>query len=356
MDKELNQEGEWRLWFLEDGGRKKVFACAGPEERMRVAYCEAVKAGREAILVDHLGVKQLPVDLQKVLAAEETNNWIEQEKFNAVIEKLVGSAFERIADIGSQIEAGDKCNAQKIDSIKRDFVQFAHESGSTQGSLANQVSKLRIDLDRQRDASVNREKRVISKIGQFRLDAAQERERFAEVCRQVDSIIERLKDFPEFVEKVSRGDEEPVIESDSIPRDVVEQLAKRVDQIAAQLEQQKASTRDHMVALHWDSVRDRFQCLVNEFHAFRDQSKGLIDQLSDAVTKLEGQNAEFQATTKADIASLTHNIERLGRDVSGNKAMWMRIDDRLGVYRAQVRKLAKELQEKAETKIRIRFW
>ena len=31
-------------------------------------------------------------------------------------------------------------------------------------------------------------------------------------------------------------------------------------------------------------------------------------------------------------------------------------DNLLGVYRALVRKLAKELQEKAETKIRIRFW
>ena len=314
MDKELNQEGEWRLWFLEDDGRKKVLAAAGPEERMRVAFKHAVRTGREAILVDHLGVKQLPVDLQTVLAAE----WIEQEKFNAAIEKLVGSALERIADLGSQIEAGDKCNAQKIDSIKRDFVQFAHESGSTQGSLANQVSKLRIDLDRQRDASVNREKRVISKIGQFRLDAAQERERFAEVCRQVDSIIERLKDFPEIMADINRGDEEPFLDA--------------------------------------DSLGDQVHCLANEFHAFRDQSKGLIDQLSDAVTQLEGQNAEFQATTKADIGSLTNDIERLDREVSGNKAMWIRIDNLLGVYRALVRKLAKELQEKAETKIRIRFW
>jgi hypothetical protein len=211
MDKNFSPEGEWRLWFIEDGGRKKVFASAGSEERMRVAFAEAVKAGRNAILVDHLGVKQLPVDESPAITADDTHNWTEQEKFNAAVlnrMQLLASAVDTLAnlmlkgsvDFGLRIDAVDKKNADAISRINSEANEFALVVG-------NDIRKLRKFV-------ISRDKRLAEGIGLVREMVQFDRDGLIDVSGKVDAINERLKEFPEVVERLNRGDEEPV-ESDS---------------------------------------------------------------------------------------------------------------------------------------------
>jgi len=267
MDKNFSPEGEWRLWFIEDGGRKKVFASTGSEERMRVAFAEAVKAGRNAILVDHLGVKHLPVDESPAITADDTHNWTEQEKFNAAVlnrMQVLSSAVDTLAnlllkgsvDLGLRIDAVDvkgllgrvselgtlvaKIEQQLDDSSLRDLVEHLAECVGRISTLQidlglridavdkkNADAILRInseadefalvvgnDIRKLRQFVISRDKRSAEGIGRVREMVQFDRDGLIDVSAKVDAINERLKEFPEVVEQLNRGDEEPV-ESDS---------------------------------------------------------------------------------------------------------------------------------------------
>jgi uncharacterized coiled-coil protein SlyX len=220
MEKTFSPEGEWRLWFIENDGRKKVFAAAGPEERMRVAFHNAVIVGRQAILVDHLGVKQLPVDESPAPDAVFSEDATDQVKINAEI-------FARLQFFHDVINFVDNKNNAAIESLERRLCNL-EAAGNTNADrlnklndLTSQIPDLRRDLDalatRLEDSSVrDLVEHLAERVGQIATHqyakslVAAERTRIDTLNSQVDAIVERLKSFPDAVAQLNRGDEEPV--------------------------------------------------------------------------------------------------------------------------------------------------
>jgi hypothetical protein len=267
MEEGLYQQGEWRLWFVGNDGCKKVFGGAGSEEQVRAAFAKAVKDGRNAIVVDQLGVKQLPVDESPAITADDTHNWTEQEKFNAAVlnrMQVLSSAVDTLAnlmlkgsvDLGLRIDAVDvkgllgrvselgtlvaKIEQQLDDSSLRDLVEHLAE-------CVGRISTLQIDLGLRIEAVDKKNADAIAGLNREALEfagnvgddvcnlreaqkaihlrevvgldyakslVAVERSRINTIHGQVDAIVERLKAFPDAVAELNRGDEE-LVESDS---------------------------------------------------------------------------------------------------------------------------------------------
>jgi hypothetical protein len=80
--------------------------------------------------------------------------------------------------------------------------------------------------------------------------------------------------------------------------------------------------------LDGDSLGDQVQSLANEFHAFRDQAKGLIDQLSDAVTTnelLAVSRAKQVTLLEVQVAQLRSQLRKVRRQAAQTESIKIRL-------------------------------
>ncbi len=80
--------------------------------------------------------------------------------------------------------------------------------------------------------------------------------------------------------------------------------------------------------LDGDSLGDQVQSLANEFHAFRDQAKGLIDQLSDAVTTnelLAVSRAKQVTLLEVQVAQLRSQLRKVRRQSAQTESIKIRL-------------------------------